>query len=201
MTGSGGAYFSALVCVCVCVCVCVRERERERERSLPFCSVSLDPSLLLFLFSTSHPLHLDHFFLFHRPCLFLVTFLIFFPHQVHVPPFLFLSALPHLGQLSLPPPRVWLFASIAHCPPSPAPSLLTSPVPPPSFPASHAQLLCSSSCFLPSVLPSQLRLPLLVSIAHRPRTIFLTFSLLVKATLHLSCLSQFLSLSPAFLSL
>ena len=140
----------------IAVCMCVRSLFHPAQSLLILLCSSFSPSLFNFSPSASRSL----FFLFHRPCLFLVTFLIFFPYQVHVPPLLFLSTLPHLGQLLfIPAPASGSFLPFLTAYPPVSVSPHVSCVLPLflSFSASHAQLLCSLSCFLRSVLSSQLR--------------------------------------------
>ena len=201
-----------MVPISVCLCVCVYTRALTRsdgshwyvcEISVPSCSFSLDPSLLLFLTFSFQLLTL-------LISITLFSFSLTMSLSRHLPPFLSLSNSCPTITVSLhpPPPRstsfhprpgVWLFPSISHCLPSRL-SLLTCPVSSPSschfqrltlsfsvpYPAFCGQfyLLSSVSVFLlspdsPSCLYGS-------SASHR-------FSYFVKATLHHSCFSQFLS--------
>ena len=160
------------------------------EISVPSCSVSLDPSLLLFLTFSFQLLTL-------RISITLFSFSPTMSLSRHLPHFLSLSSSCPTITVSLhpPPPRstsfhprpgVWLFPSISHCLPSRL--CLSSRVlcPPPlpvifsvSRSASLFLILLSAVSFIfsaPCLSSSSPLTPLPVSIAHRPLTVFLTLS-------------------------
>ena len=211
-----------MVPISVCLCVCVYTRALTRsdgshwyvcEISVPSCSFSLDPSLLLFLTFSFQLLTL-------LISITLFSFSLTMSLSRHLPPFLSLSNSCPTITVSLhpPPPRstsfhprpgVWLFPSISHCLPSRL--CLSSRVlcPPPlpvifsvSRSASLFLILLSAVSFIfsaPCLSSSSPLTPLPVSMAHRPLTVFLTLS----RPRSITPVSPSFSLppTPAFLSL